>query len=255
MTDRIARTIDAARRSFNEELLSAEYPDIHDDKEQVSRLVAFLDPRPGGSYLDLATGNGVVAFAIANHQTESRVMGIDIADQAVMRNRNSAAEQGCGNIAFRRTGGRTLDFPDATFDGVACRYALHHFPDVDATLSDVRRVLKPGGALALADAIRHPGDDEDFINRFQALKPDGHVRIYRASDLVQLFHAHGFEVTEQFGSAIPFTRDLNQDYRRLIGQTAPEILRRYAVRVVGDQATLTFGVQNFKLVGPVARDG
>ena len=92
MTDRIARTIDAARRGFNEELLSADYPDIHDDEEQVSRLVAFLDPRPGGSYLDLATGNGVVAFAIAARQAESRVMGIDIADQAVMRNRESAAE-------------------------------------------------------------------------------------------------------------------------------------------------------------------
>lgn len=255
MTDRIARTIDAARRSFNKELLSADYPDIHDDKEQVSRLVAFLDPRPGGSYLDLATGNGVVAFAIAARQTESRVIGIDIADQAVMRNRKSAAEQGCANIAFHQTDGRALDFPDATFDGVASRYALHHFPDVDATLWDIQRVLKPGGTVALADAIRDPGDDEDFINRFQALKPDGHVRIYSVSDLVQLFRAHEFEVMGQFGSAITFTRDLNQDYRRLIGQTPTEILRLYAVKVAGDQATLTFEIRNFKLVRSVARDG
>lgn len=255
MTERIARTIDAARRSFNKELLSADYQGIHDDEEQVGRLVAFLDPRPGGTYLDLATGNGAVAFALADRQTESRVIGIDIADQAVMRNRNSAAEKACRNIAFRQTDGREIDFPTATFDGVACRYALHHFPDVDATLSDVRRVLKPDGTLALADAIRYPGDDEDFINRFQALKPDGHVRIHSVSDLVQLFLAHGFEVTEQFGSAITFTRDLNQDYRRVIGQTAPEILRRYAVEVVGDQARLTFGVENFKLVTSCARGG
>jgi len=248
MTDRIERTIDAARQSFNQELLSADYPGIHDDEQQVARLVAFLGPRPEGVYLDLATGNGAVAFAIAGLQTDARVVGIDIADQAVARNRASAAENACRNIEFRQTNGREIDFPDATFDGIACRYALHHFPDVDTTLADVRRTLKPGGAFALADATRHPRDDEDFVNRFQALKPDGHVKIYTAEDLVHLFRAHRFEVTEQFRSAITFTRDLNQDYRHLIDRTAPEILDLYGVTVVSDQATLEFEVQNFKLV-------
>ncbi len=49
MTDRVERTIDAARRSFNSELLSADYPRTHGDHDQVDRLVALLDPRPGGT--------------------------------------------------------------------------------------------------------------------------------------------------------------------------------------------------------------
>ena len=65
MTDPSERTIDAARRSFNSELLSADYPRTHGDHDHVDRLVALLDPRPGGTYLDLATGNGDVALAVA----------------------------------------------------------------------------------------------------------------------------------------------------------------------------------------------
>ena len=49
MTDRVERTIDAARRSFNSELLSVDYSRTHGDHDQVDRLVALLDPRPGGA--------------------------------------------------------------------------------------------------------------------------------------------------------------------------------------------------------------
>ena len=252
MTDRVERTIDAARRNFNSELLSADYPRIHGDDDQVGRLVAFLDPRPGGAYLDLATGNGDIAFAVASRQPKARVIAIDIADRAISRNRTAAKEQGRANIEFLLVDGRKIDFPDATFDGIAWRYALHHFPDVAATLADARRVLRPAGAFVVADAVRHPRDDRDFINRFQALKPDGHVRIYTAADLVELFLAHGFAADGQFGSAISFTRDLNADYRDLIDETPPEIRDLYDVRVAGDRAVLTFDVLNVRFMASAA---
>jgi ubiquinone/menaquinone biosynthesis C-methylase UbiE len=248
MTDQVERTIDAARRNFNSELLSADYPRTHGNDDQVKRLVAFLDPRPGGTYLDLATGNGDVAFAVASHHPEARVIGIDIADRAISRNQTVVKEQGRANIEFLLADGRTIDFPDATFDGITWRYALHHFPDVEASLADARRVLRPAGAFVVADAVRHRRDDRDFINRFQALKPDGHVRIYTADDLVDLFSTHGFEADGQFSSAISFTRDLNADNWGLIDGTPPEILDLYEVRVAGDRAALTFDVLNVRFV-------
>lgn len=248
MTDRVERTIDAARRSFNSELLSADYPRIHGNHDQVGRLAAFLDPRPGGSYLDIATGNGDVAFAIAGRQPAARVIGIDIADRAIARNRAAAKEQGRVNIEFRLADGRSIDFPDATFDGIACRYALHHLPDVEAVLADARRALRPAGAFAVADAVRNPRDERDFINRFQALKPDGHVRIYSAAALVELFRAQGFEADERFGSAISFSRDLDAGTRDLIDRTPREILELYDVRVAGGRAALTFDVLNVRFV-------
>jgi len=120
MTERAERTIDAARRGFNKELLSADYPHTHRDMHQVDRLVTLLDPRPGATYLDLATGIGDVAFAIADRQPEARVIGIDIADQAILRNQAAVKEQGRGNVEFHLTDGRRIDFPDAAFDGITC---------------------------------------------------------------------------------------------------------------------------------------
>ena len=109
-------------------------------------------------------------------------------------------------------------------------------------------MLKPAGTFVVADAVRHPGDDRDFINGFLALKPNGHVRRYTADDLVDLFRAHGFEADGQFGSAISFTRDLNADYRDLIDGTPPEVLDLYDVGVDGDRAALTFDVLNVRFV-------
>lgn len=250
MTDPNERTIEAARRSFNEELLSADYPSIHHDDEAVDRLVNWLAPRAGGSYLDLATGAGVMAFAVAAKQPNAQVIGVDIADAAIARNREAAREQGQANLEFRLMDGRRLEFPDAAFDGMTWRYALHHFPDLAATLADARRVLKPGGHFAVADAVRHPEDGRDFINRFQALKPDGHVRIYTAEALVDLFRAQDFAVDRRFASAISFTREFNADYHALIGDMPPEILEFYQVEVAGDQAALTFDVLNVRFVAP-----
>ena len=251
MTERNDKTIEAARRSFNDELLSPDYPSIHHHDSQIDRMVAYLAPCAGGSYLDLATGVGAMAFAIAGHQPEARVFGIDIADQAILRNQEVAGKKGRTNLEFRLTDGRTIDFPDDSFDGISCRYALHHFPEVDITLDNVRRVLKPGAAFAVADVVRHPSDEGDFVNAFQALKPDGHVRIYSAAGLLDLFRGHGFEAQQQSGSTITFSRGLNDDYRALIAATPSDVLGHYGVEVDGDQATLTFDILTVRFV-PVA---
>jgi ubiquinone/menaquinone biosynthesis C-methylase UbiE len=236
MTHPNERTIEAARLSFNEELLSADYPSIHHDDEAVERLVDWLAPRAGGTYLDLATGAGVMAFAAAAREPAARVIGVDIADAAIARNREAAREQGCANIEFRLMDGRSLDFPDATFDGMTWRYALHHFPDLEHTLADARRVLKPGSPFAVADAVRHPADEP-----------------YTAEALVELFRAQGFEVKARFASAITFTRALDADYRALIADMPPEVLDLYRVKVAGDEARLTFEVLNVRFLAPAGR--
>jgi ubiquinone/menaquinone biosynthesis C-methylase UbiE len=143
MSDQVERTIDVARRSFNRELLSGDYRNAHVNDDQVDRLVDFLDPMPGGTYLDLATGNGDVAFAVAGRQTKAHVVGIDIADLAISRNQTTAREQRYTNVEFLVADGRKIGFPNASFDGITWRYALHHFPQVEKTLADARRVLRP----------------------------------------------------------------------------------------------------------------
>ncbi|MDP6588922.1 MAG: class I SAM-dependent methyltransferase [Alphaproteobacteria bacterium] len=188
------------------------------------------------------------AVAIAGRQPKARLFATDIADQAISRNQAAAKEQGYANLEFILTDGRNIDFADAMFDGVCCRYALHHFPDINATLADVRRVLKPGASFTVADVVRHPNDDQDFINQFQALKPDGHVRMRTADALFDLLRRHGFAAAARFSSKISFTRQLNAAYRDLIDATPPEILALYDVEIAGGQAALTFDILNVRFV-------
>jgi len=55
-----------------------------------------------------------VAFAVAGRQAEARVIGIDIADQAISRNRDAARDQARASMEFHLSDGRTFDFPDTT---------------------------------------------------------------------------------------------------------------------------------------------
>ncbi len=169
---------------------------------------------------------------------------------AVLRNQATAGEQGYANVEFLVADGCTIDFLDASFDGITWRYALHHSAQVEAALAEVGRVLRPAAVLVVADAVRHPEDDRDFINRCQALEPDGHVRIYTANGLVDLFWASDFEAQQQFVSTITFTRSLKAAYRDLIDGTPPEILDLYGVTITGDRAVLDSDVLNVKFAAP-----
>lgn len=248
MNERIKDSIESARRGFNSELLAADYESIHGDDDQIARLVRWIAPQPGGAYLDLGTGTGLLAFAVARHQPEARVHGVDIADQAVEQNRAQAAQQGHANLEFHHADGQYIDFPDRAFDSIASRYAFHHFPHIEATLSDARRVLKPDGRFVLADAVKHPQDDVDFVNAFQSLKPDGHVRIYTTGELLSAFQDHGFTARETFSSKLSFTRALTDEYRTLIDRTPDQVLACYDLTVDGDRAALTFEILNVQFV-------
>jgi ubiquinone/menaquinone biosynthesis C-methylase UbiE len=110
-----------------------------------ARLVAHAALRPGEYILDAATGRGAVAFhAAAAVGPTGRIVGIDIADGML----NETAKV----LASGRwpMDAQQLDFPDASFDAVLCGFALWFFPQPAQALREFRRVLKPGGRLALS---------------------------------------------------------------------------------------------------------
>jgi hypothetical protein len=82
------------------------------------------------------------------------------------------------------------------------------------------------------------------LNRFAALKDDGHVRFYSAAELESLYRRAGFRVDEGFSSSITFPRGMNGDYERLIAHTPKEILGAYQLRVERDKVTLKVEVLN-----------
>lgn len=130
--------------------ITAEAAEIYDDRfvpalfgQFAPRLVAFAGIAPGERVLDVATGTGIVARAA--EQAGASVTGLDLNPGML-----SVARRHSDRIAWIQGDAAALPFGEAAFDAVLCQFALMFFPDRAAVLSQMLRVLKPGGRLAVA---------------------------------------------------------------------------------------------------------
>jgi ubiquinone/menaquinone biosynthesis C-methylase UbiE len=114
-------------------------------------LVALVVPRRGQRILDVATGSGLAALMAAELVgPEGQVLGVDLSETMVGLARRRAGEQGLTNVDFLPMDAEKLDFPDESFDTVLCALGLMLFPRPDVALSEMLRVLKAGGNVAVS---------------------------------------------------------------------------------------------------------
>jgi SAM-dependent methyltransferase len=110
-------------------------------------LVALAAPQPGERVLDVACGPGVVARLAARAAAPGRVIGLDINPGMLRVARSLPSEQ---PIFWQQGSALHLPFPDEAFDVVLCQQGVQFFPDRAAGLWEMRRVLVPGGRMAVA---------------------------------------------------------------------------------------------------------
>lgn len=119
------------------------------------RLVDLVPIRPGQRVLDLASGTGDIALMVASESEAAEVVGSDInADMLEL----AAAKQppGLERLRWVEADATALPFEDGSFDVVLCAYAGRGFPDWEAVLREVHRVLVPGGRFGNLDFARPP---------------------------------------------------------------------------------------------------
>lgn len=165
------------RHVFSRRAASYTTSPSHDDPEVLARLVAFADPKPDWVALDVATGTGHTALAVAPHV--ARVVGLDLTPEMLAEARALAARRGVANATFEIGDAHRLPYADASFELVTCRRAAHHFRDVSRALAEMARVLVPGGRLVLDD--RTVPDDpraDALLNELDRLHDPSHVREY-----------------------------------------------------------------------------
>src|SRR5262249_61939463 len=117
-----------------------------------------------------------------------------------------AAEKGFGNVETAHADAEALPFADASFELVTCRIAPHHFPDIPTCVSEVQRVLKPGGTFALADNIEPdaestPGfvpielrDAALIYNAFEKIRDPSHSRCLGITEWSELIEDAGLRI-------------------------------------------------------------
>ena len=115
------------------------------------RLVGDARLRKGHSVLDLGCGTGYPAILAAGAVGEDgSVIAVDLSEEMLSVARRKAARLGLGNILFKAGDVSALDFGPECFDAVLSRFCLMFLPDVEGTLAEIARVLKPGGYLTAA---------------------------------------------------------------------------------------------------------
>ncbi len=244
--------IQKAKKGFEQDLFAPGYAQIISDEEHLAGLVHLSELRSGKCFLDIGTGNGYVAFELHRRNPGISIVGIDIVEKIVEANNKKVSRSNNGSIKFVSFDGMNLPFGDASFYGAISRYAFHHFPNPEVSTSEIYRVLEPGGWCIISDPMANPADDCDFVNRFGALKEDGHVRYYRETEIGDLFKEAGFVIESRFISAITFPRVLDDRYAGLVANTPRHIVEKYEIRFEKDAIFITVQVMNIRFRKPLS---
>nr|WP_092528528.1 methyltransferase domain-containing protein [Amycolatopsis arida] len=105
--------------------------------------------RATGDVLEVAVGTGLNFDVYPDDVT---LTGIDLSEDMLAIARTRTAELG-RPVTLLQGNAHALPFDDATFDTVVCTFGLCAIPDVDAAVTEMRRVLRPGGRLVLVDHV------------------------------------------------------------------------------------------------------
>jgi len=112
-------------------------------------IVDAAQVRPGMQVLDLASGTGEPSMSLAEAVGPGgHITATDLVPEMLAVAQEDASGRGLTNITFEMADAEALQFPDASFDRVTCRFGVMFFPNVDKALREILRVLKPGGRAA-----------------------------------------------------------------------------------------------------------
>ena len=208
-----------------------------------ARITAATIPLSGRLVLDFGAGNGAQTLELV--KLGCRVVACDIDQDDLDVLSRYLKDNNIDTVTPVRYDGSTLPFAANHFDAVVSFAVLEHVQDEEKSLSEIFRILKPGGDFLIAvpnkwwvfetHGARLPLLPWNRVPFFSWLPRPLHskfanARIYRKKDIVSLLLAHGFDIHESFYMTAPMDVVKSPSVQRL--------LRTYVFR--GDRSTVPF---------------
>jgi ubiquinone/menaquinone biosynthesis C-methylase UbiE len=155
-------------------------------------VLDFARPRGDESALDVGTGAGALALALAPLVRE--VVGLDPVPELLALARARALP----NATFVEGDGTALEFPDGGFDLAGTHRTLHHVAQPDRVVAEMARVTRPGGHVLVVDQLA-PDDAEAAaaLHEFETTRDRSHMRLLTDGELRQLFAANGLSLLRE----------------------------------------------------------
>ena len=236
----------AVREQFSQHADYYAQSSAHAKGDTLDVILDFAAPKGTERTLDIATGTGFTAFALA--PKVAYVVATDLTPEMVAKAAELVQEQGIQNVAFSVAAAESLPFATASLDLVTCRLAPHHFQDVAKFLREVHRVLRTDGLFCLVDSVSP--ESEKLIawqNRVETLRDNSHVYGYPPSQWDAMITDAGFSLEQTAHvrnaqmSFLWWVRpeknppEVVQEIRDAFAQLSPEEAKKhYTVEPAGD---------------------
>ncbi|HEY5524942.1 MAG TPA: class I SAM-dependent methyltransferase [Clostridium sp.] len=236
--------VEKARKQFDKDFFTEGYNDIISDSEHLNKILEDMILKSGNKVLDLGTGSGYVAFALAEKFKVCNIIGLDIVNNTIKRNNEIVKEEQISNIKFIAYDGITIPFEKDSFDSVVTRYALHHFPNIENTIKELESIVKCNGQVFVSDPTPNDIDDKGFIDDYMKQRDDGHIKFYTKSQYETMFNRYGFELDKFFLSKIRFPRVMEEKYNKLLQKYDKTIINSYNIEIEDNKIFITENVLN-----------
>jgi SAM-dependent methyltransferase len=184
-----------------------------------SRLLAhefllWLNPPSDLRWLDVCCGSGVVTEAIIEHASPRTVTGFDLSPAQINFARQKLP---LPNVTFEVADAMALPFPDASFDLAVCGLGFNYIPDPARGLSEIIRILRPGGIVALyvwdyadgarflrefwdaAIAVNPKAAEHDQARRFAGCTPAALTEVFKRAKLRDI-STHALQIVTRFAN-------------------------------------------------------
>ena len=171
--------------------------EIHAKGKDLAKLMEIANLSGKEQVLDVATGGGHVANALA--PLTAKVVAFDLTNEILQEAKGFIDKNGHSNVAFVQGDAEQMVLPAHQFDVVTCRIAAHHFPHPERFVSEVFRVLKPNGAFLLIDNVAPEREDFDlFYNKVEKERDHSHHRAWKKTEWFTMLEVAEFEIDETY---------------------------------------------------------
>jgi ubiquinone/menaquinone biosynthesis C-methylase UbiE len=223
---------DVTRREFARQVGEFERPDsFFGDRQVLEWIAAHVPVGSDDVVLDVAGGAGHVGRHLATQAAFAVV--VDLTREMLQAGVNA----GSRNTVFVEGDATALPFADGQFDVVVCRFAFHHIDEPARAATEMARVARPGGTVAVIDMVSRPGPAGARHNELERMRDPSHTRALEEDELLATLDAAGVNATvvaarRQPMPAVPWLE-------RAASPDAPreEILAALEAEVAGGEAT------------------
>lgn len=151
---------------YNQAEIDGLPPSVTESFADVGCTICLGSIEEGETALDLGSGAGLDSLLAARRVgLKGHVIGVDMTPEMLRKAEENRRKLGMGNVEFRQGSAEQLPVEDASVDLVLSNGVINLCPDKESVVSEIYRVLRPGGRIYVADIILEDGVDQATVEK------------------------------------------------------------------------------------------